>query len=209
MRMEESRWPKIVLNWDLRQGCVGWLGDIRLIAHKIGIPEPMSNEFTYDLDFIEREMHIQARENRKSEAALKPKLRTYCKIVSFQGDATIAKANLTRFQRSLLSKFVCGIMPLEIETGRYWNLKVEERLCKLCKSNEVEDELHFFFLCDALEYVRAPLLKECLENINREHAETSYDILKGLLEPPTIERVGKLIETIFNERRNQLYRPNI
>ena len=32
---------------------------------------------------------------------------------------------------------------LEIEMGRYKNVPLNSRICKLCKSNEVEDEVHF------------------------------------------------------------------
>ena len=37
------------------------------------------------------------------------------------------------------------MLSLLIDTGRYRNLKVEERLCKVCDSQTVEREFHFVF----------------------------------------------------------------
>ena len=57
--------------------------------------------------------------------------------------------NLSRSLRSYIAQIRCGVLPLHIETGRYRNLKVEERLCKVCDSQSVENELHFIFDCEA------------------------------------------------------------
>ena len=43
----------------------------------------------------------------------------------------------------LLAQFRCGILPLRIETGRYVGEKPEGRLCKICDSQQIEDETHF------------------------------------------------------------------
>ena len=45
-------------------------------------------------------------------------------------------------------------LPLHIETGRYRNLKVEERLCKVCNLKTVENELHFVFDCPTYSQLR-------------------------------------------------------
>ncbi len=48
-----------------------------------------------------------------------------------------------RKRRSLLTQFRLGILPLHIETGRFRNMKPEERLCFICNTNVIEDEQHF------------------------------------------------------------------
>ena len=53
-----------------------------------------------------------------------------------------------------------GISPIALETGRskririrdpetktFRNLRVEERLCNMCDLSEIEDEIHFVFIC--------------------------------------------------------------
>ncbi len=46
-------------------------------------------------------------------------------------------------RRSLLTQFRLGILQLHIETGRFRNMKPEERLCFICNTNVIEDEQHF------------------------------------------------------------------
>ena len=48
----------------------------------------------------------------------------------------------SKMSRSIFAQLRLGILPLEIETGRFRNIPSENRMCHFCK-NEVEDELHF------------------------------------------------------------------
>ena len=44
---------------------------------------------------------------------------------------------------------------------------MEERKCKLCNNGSVEDEIHFFFECDAYEMVRNEFFDNCnMCNVN-------------------------------------------
>ena len=53
----------------------------------------------------------------------KPKLRTYNQIKdSFETEEYVKYIN-NRRERSILAQFRCGILPLELETGRYRNIK--------------------------------------------------------------------------------------
>ena len=58
--------------------------------------------------------------------------------------------NISKYQRSLYAQFRCGILPLEVEVGRYRSIDLPERLCKQCNLMSVEDEIHF--LCDCPLY---------------------------------------------------------
>ena len=53
------------------------------------------------------------------EAFEKPKLRTYVGIRDFDAQSVLTKAGLMRHQRSLVAKLMGGILPIELETGRY------------------------------------------------------------------------------------------
>ena len=44
-----------------------------------------------------------------------------------------------------MAQFRSGILPLEVETGRYQNIPLEFRLCLMCDENACEDETHFMF----------------------------------------------------------------
>lgn len=46
-----------------------------------------------------------------------------------------------------MAKFRTGILQLRIETGRFNQTKVEDRICQLCDTSEIEDEQHFLCSC--------------------------------------------------------------
>ena len=58
--------------------------------------------------------------------------------------------DISRYQRSLMAQFRLGILPLEIEVGRYRNIPLGNRVCQMCAANVVEDEIHF--LCECASY---------------------------------------------------------
>ena len=51
---------------------------------------------------------------------------------------------MSRQTRSLFDQFRHGILPLKIETGRFKNLYIEERICELCELEVVESEYIFY-----------------------------------------------------------------
>ena len=78
---------------------------------------------------------------------------------------------MSRRRRSLMSQFRTGILPLKIETGRYVpifdkNLKknrkrtANERICKLCGLNVIENEYHFVCVCPVYNSRRTILFEE-------------------------------------------------
>ena len=88
----------------------------------------------------------------------KPKLRTLKEFkCEFKPEPYII-SYLSRYQRSLLAQYRCGILPLRIETGRFnlicdtdsrniRRLNLEERTCQLCNLNNIEDEFHLTCVC--------------------------------------------------------------
>ncbi len=88
------------------------------------------------------------------EARKKPKLRTYVDFTGIEDPRTLVKSNLPRGQWSLLAKLMCGILPLEVEVGRFVGTDKKERFCTVCKTLNIEDEYHFLYVCSPLEEVR-------------------------------------------------------
>ena len=78
-----------------------------------------------------------------------------------------------REQRRLLAKLRLGVLPLEIEKGRRSNLLRSDRLCKLCSTAQVEDEIHFLFRCPSLELCRQTFIKSISE-LHPHFANISY-----------------------------------
>ena len=68
----------------------------------------------------------------------KPKLRTF--KLSKRIVKHYVKWTINRFDRSLFAKFRSGILQLCVESGRFNNIKLEDRICELCDDQKIEDE---------------------------------------------------------------------
>ncbi len=55
---------------------------------------------------------------------------------------------MSRQRRSYLAQLRNGILPLELEVGRWINKTIEERLCLFCNNGTVEYEENFLFHCN-------------------------------------------------------------
>ena len=62
----------------------------------------------------------------------------------------------------MFARFRCGILPLEIEVGRYRDIPLKERICQLC-NNVVEDEIHFLCECPRYMDYKESLFEEAKE----------------------------------------------
>ncbi len=51
-------------------------------------------------------------------------------------------------QRSLIAQLRLGILPIHIETGRFRGTQLDDRICQLCDTQEVVDEMHFVCKCN-------------------------------------------------------------
>ena len=112
----------------------------------------------------------------------------------------------SRESRSLISKLRLGVLPLEIERGRRKNVPKEQRFCKLCNSEQVENEPHFIFDCPALENYRSPFITDLSLNVPFFHNLNSSQKLQFLffneLTPNhALETAAKLIVDLFNARK--------
>ena len=129
----------------------------------------------------------------------KPKLRVYRLIkTEFVTDRYIT-LNLERHERSILAQLRTGVLPLHVETGRFENKKLEDRKCKLCDTENVEDEYHFLFHCSFYDNLRHAFYTDIiLEEIEDEAR------LKKLFISHT-RRFAKYVCNIFNKRKDGLY----
>ena len=137
--MDKSRLPNIILKWDQSLGLNTWYSEIQYILAYIGLNIRPSDGDQYDLTNAYNYLLKNNRSSWQFEASRKPKLRTYIKIHDFSKIETLVKANITRYQQSLLTQLKCGILPLKYETDRYQGIAPENRVCKICDMNVPED----------------------------------------------------------------------
>ena len=75
----------------------------------------------------------------------KPKLVLYKQIKSVYETENYVSLCLKRGQRSMLAKLRLGILPINVELGRYNGTERQNRVCPLCNKGAVEDEIHILF----------------------------------------------------------------
>ncbi len=80
---------------------------------------------------------------------LKPTIRTYKNYKMEQKTEDYVKYCLNTKRRSIISQFRIGILALHIETGRFRNVKEDERKCHVCNNEDIENEFHFLCVCNA------------------------------------------------------------
>jgi len=111
--------------------------------------------------------------------------------------------------RKLLSKFRLSSHDLEIEKGRYHKpvIPAEQRLCRLCNSNKVEDESHFILDCNFLQPLRTTLQ----QNLQKYNLNPPYSLQSIMSNTDTkcLFHIGKFLDKAFTLRQNALSHPNI
>ncbi len=101
----------------------------------------------------------------------------------------------------------CGTAPLRIETGRYERLSVEQRVCEVCDSDNVEDEMHFLCTCNAFTQERTKLLTNVSQfvcNFNELSFEDKFIVLMS--DPNICTFTAKACHDMFIKHRAILYK---
>ncbi len=97
------------------------------------------------------------------------KLDSLSKIKTEFGTERYLHSDLDRYDKSLLSQFRYRILQLEIETGRYKNLKREQRLCTIYNRGAVEGQIHFAFYCSAYQEMRDEFIETFKDRVTGWH----------------------------------------
>ena len=97
-----------------------------------------------------------------------------------------------------------GTFPLNIELGRYRGLPVQERICRSCDLDKVEDEYHFLCECVKYETERRELYRKINLDIHTgldiESFSRQEKLLVLLSSPVTAARVADYIGVIHKMR---------
>ena len=90
--------------------------------------------------------------------------------------------------RAAFAKFRCGVAPIRLETGRFENLNVDQRLCHFC-NDAIEDETHVVLFCSAYEDLRNNLVSKAvsvLSNFSELSAKEKMKFLFTKLVPKPV-----------------------
>ena len=203
VNMSNDRITKKIFLWDKTKQN-GWCSEISKIFHTLQLSEYYNSSTSCNLQYCKEKVTNKMSEIWLLEVDSKPKLRTYKSFKTSFGLEKYVFIN-NRSKRSLSAQFRLGVLPLRIETGRwYGGLALEERTCDICLTGEIEDECHFLIQCNFYTQTRAPLFQKCSalnpNFMQLSNAEKLIFIVKNL------ERdLANYLLTCWNSRRNYLY----
>ena len=68
------------------------------------------------------------------------------------------------YQRKYIAKLRCGVLEVRVNKGRLKNIVYNERICKFCSDEMVDDEIHFIFNCSFHNSLRINIFPEFFLN---------------------------------------------
>ena len=184
------RRPTTISTWS-------WSSLLREIFSSIDMLEVFESLSICDLEVAKARLHNKDKDRWLRAVASKPKLRLYIQIKNEFETEFYVKLNLTRSERSYVSQLRLGILPIMVETGRFRNMQLEDRLCPFC--NCVEDEIHFLFNCSKYLDIRNMYLSQ--------HMRPDVDLVSNLhlLCTAHPRPLAKYVSKSFQRRRTLLY----
>ena len=134
------------------------------------------------------------------------KLRTYKGFKSTYETEMYLKVPMPFKVRQSFASLRCGTAPLRVETGRYENKPVNERLCELCDSGQIEDEIHFMTKCTAFTEERQQLYNNVSPYIVDFNQKSDTDRFLILMGNANICKItARACHEMLTKRRSILY----
>ncbi len=96
----------------------------------------------------------------------------------------------------------CGTAPLIIETGRYERLSVNQRVCEVWDSDNVEDDMYILISCNAFTQERTKLftnVSQFVGNLNELSLEDKFIVLMS--DPSICTFTAKTCNDMFIKHR--------
>ena len=206
IKMDDHRWPVKVHRWDLSLKTKGWADNIAHVLVYVSMDTDLKEGPEIDLDTARSRMLVLNRNHWKVEAATKTKLRTYLEVQEDSNRKALINANLSRAQRSLVAKLKLGILPLQIEIGRWKDVALENRYCRVCEEDVLENEYHFVMYCEGLTEPRTDMYIELNEKTDIDLYGPKEVVLKEMLSKNNIKILARHLETMWSTRREILYK---
>ena len=162
VKCSESRLLYKIFTWDISFVNISnsWSYEIYDVMNSLGCTCAFESKTPVDMHFAYKTM-LQNEESKWNYSRFEmPKLRYYNLYKTYFETEDYVQANMSKRHRSVLAQFRAGILPLEVETGRYTGKPLEDRICNFCSSNDVEDEYHLLCICNFYSEERNNLYKK-------------------------------------------------
>ena len=171
----DERIVKKLFNYDYAMCNKNWCADVKNILSTLEMGDVFEQKRVCHVKEVKTKLMCLNEEEWKEDISNKPKLRTYRLFKETFSTENYICCYMSKRNRSLLAQFRLGILQLEVETGRYKNTSLEERICKLCDKNEVEDEFHFVISCPIYSNYRVKLFANALNVITNFNEQSEQE----------------------------------
>ena len=205
VNMNDHRLPRIVYEWDKTVNGNTWSSEVKSILSSCGLTACFNNNNPVNTHSVWASIHESNCSQWKHEIESKPKLRTYKLLKQSFGVESYVTAFINRKQRSCVSQLRCGILPLFIETGRWSNISYDQRICKMCSCNQVENEIHFLFQCSYYDETRKSFIENTLNEIPNFTDLDDVEKLRVCMHKQFVNSFCKYVYTIFHIRQCHMF----
>ena len=98
---------------------------------------------------------------------------------------------------------------LEIEKGKHIGVVHSDTICKLCNSNNIENETHFLWLCECYEQERESLYSKLYRLHNFDYKLINDDNIRSKLllnskSHNVLKCMSKFIEDLLNKKNSNM-----
>ena len=180
-----------------------WCNSVKQILRECGLQQNYETKSLCVLSSVETKLSDLHEYNWRNELHKKPKLNLYQKVKKSYVPEKYVTQNLPPDLRSCIAQLRFGVLPLHIKTGRFSGKSRDQRVCNLCNSNKIEDELHFVFSCEKYNDLRHTMYQKVMKQHSDFESKDVYEKLLILLDYPII--FGNFIQKAFVKRQDFLY----
>jgi len=202
IKMDTTRLTKKVFLWDKSNSDKGWAGDVKTVFEGLDMHDVYDNLLYVSIERAWALLHEAKCHEWKNSLSNYPKLRTFITFKSVFKTEPYVYTCMNKKYRSIVAQLRSGILPLEVETGRWRGTELENRTCQLCRSGCVEDEAHFLFTCDFYRNERQSFTQEFPDNF--ENLSTS-EKFATLMQENNILAYAKYLWKIYEKRKGKLF----
>ena len=205
--MDDNRLTKAIFEADYAKNKKNWSSRALAVFNEHEVSQYFVHKLVLPLRQFQCLLETKYQAKWMSVVQSKPKLRTYADIKHNFAPENYVRYTMDKGERSFMAQLRCGILPLEIETGRYRKVQLQERLCFHCK-HVIENELHFILTCPLYKNQRDILLTDVMASCNTFVHLDDIEKLQFLLDV-FWKQTSKFITNIWKIRETAYYNSNV
>ena len=139
-----------------------WAYQIKTILQQHGLEYIWNNQFDMEIPFytIKQRIFDMYLQKWYSDINNSSRMQTYSLFKHNFELEKYLKLNMEAKYKTAFARFRTSSHNLAIETGRYENIPRDQRTCKSCNMNAIENEYHFLLVCPKYRELRIKYFKQ-------------------------------------------------